>query len=167
MHGRATLTLIPNNQCTARRYGILFRIAKACRKQRVVLEGRIHFRRATGVLTGSCVCMPMVGPLHGRYLYNNTIKSMPSDAFTTLVNLETLYVPPFTLPAAFLCPAGCTKTNPSVSPRLCCSVACHAVRSAACTPSTPFTSLLLTPKHMAHAVHVHGALPRACGRVIT
>ena len=79
---------------------------KASRKQRVVLEGRIHLWRATGVLTGSCVCMPVVGCLHGRYLENNNIESIPAGAFTTLVNLKHLYVPPFSVPPVVLCRAG-------------------------------------------------------------
>ena len=46
--------------------------------------------------------MPVIGRLHGRALNGNQIESIPSDAFTALVDLKELYVPPFTLPAAFL-----------------------------------------------------------------
>ena len=91
-------------------------------------EGSI-FAEPHGVLTGSCVCMPVVGRLHGRYLRYNKIESIPADAFTALVNLKRLYVPPCSMPHSLLCRARCTKTRASVSQRRCCRVAHHAVRS--------------------------------------
>ena len=51
------------------------------------------------MLTGSFVCMPVIGRLHERDLRDNKITSIQSDAFTVLVNLEILYVPPFTIPS--------------------------------------------------------------------